>query len=65
MCLTLRVTILDSKTAIQLVLYSQCTVGEPVWSDRASIYLRIILVFLKYFYIHLISPSVDSEAIAG
>ena len=65
MCLTLGVTILASTTEIQLVLYSQCTVGAPVWSDKASMYLQVNLVFLTALYVHLISPSVESDAIAG
>ena len=65
MCLTIGVTLLDSTTEIQLVLYSQCNVGAPVWSDRYFIYLRITLVFLTSLYMHIISPLVDSEAIAG
>ena len=43
MCLTLGVTLLDLITEIQLVLYSQCTVGAPVCSDKASMYLRTFL----------------------
>ena len=46
MCLTIEVNILASTTEIKLVFYSQCTVGEPVWIDKASMYLRITLVFL-------------------
>ena len=65
MCLTLGVTLLDPTTEIQLVLSSQCNVGSPLWSAKASIYLRITLVFLTDLYMHLISPSVDSDAIAG
>ena len=65
MCLTLGVTILTSTTEIQLVLSSQCTVGSPVWSAKASMYLRINLVFLTAFYMHLIYPSMDSDAIYG
>ena len=65
MCLTLGVTILASTTEIQLVLSSQCTVYAPVRSDKAYMYICIALVFLKDLYMHLISPSVDSEDIAG
>ena len=65
MCLTLEVTILDSTTEIYFVLSSQCTIGAPVWSDKASMYLRITLDFLTDFYMHLISPSVESYDIAG
>ena len=56
MCLTLGVTILSSTTEIRLVLYSQCYVGAPVWSAKASMYLRITLVFLTALYIHIIYP---------
>ena len=65
MCLTLGVTILVSTTEIQLVLSSQCTVGVPVWRAKAHMYLRTTLVFLADLYVHLISPSVESYAIAG
>ena len=34
-CFTRGVTLLDSKTEIQLVLSSQFTVGTPVYSDKA------------------------------
>ena len=61
----LGVTILSSTTEIQIVLSSQCNVGAPVWSVKASIYLRITLVFLIDLYMHLISPSLESYAIAG
>ena len=36
MRLTLGVALLASTTEIQLVLYSQFTVGAPVWSAKAS-----------------------------
>ena len=65
MCLTPGVTILASTTEIHLVLYSQCTVGAPVWIDKASMYLRITLVFLTDLYTHLIYPAVESDAISG
>ena len=65
MCLTLGVTILASTIEIQLVLYYQCTVSAPVCSVKSFVYLRINLVSLTAFYMYLISPSVDSEAIAG
>ena len=65
MCLTPGVTILDSTKDIQIVLYSQCTVVAPVWSDTTSMYLRITLVLLTYLYMHLIYLAVDSDAIAG
>ena len=65
MCLTLGVTILSSTTETKLVLSSQCTVGAPVWSAKSSMYLRITLVFLTALYMHLIYPSVESDAIAG
>ena len=64
-CLTLGVTILYSTTEIQLVLSSQCTVGAQLWSDKASTYLRIALVLLTELYMHLMYPSVESEAITG
>ena len=65
MCLTIGVTILASTTEIQLVLYYQCNVGAPVRSSKSSMYLRITFVFLTDFYMHQISPSVESYAIAG
>ena len=64
-CLTLGVTILASTTEIQLVLSSQCTVSAPVYSAKASMYLRITLGFFTSLYMHLISPSVKSDAISG
>ena len=60
MYLNLGVTILDSTSEL-FFLYSQFTVGEIVWSAMASMQLQIYLFFLKYFFMHLISPSVDSE----
>ena len=65
MCLTIGVTILASTSEIQLVLSSQYTIGYPVWSAKASMYLRIISVFLKSLYIYINNPSVDSDAISG
>ena len=65
MCLTLGVIFLASTTEIQLVLSSQFNVGSPLWIDKASMYLRVTLVFLTDLYMHLISPSVESEAIDG
>ena len=41
MCLTLGVTLLVLTTEIQLVLYSQCSFCEPVWSARVYMFLRI------------------------
>ena len=64
MCLTLGVTILASTTEIQLVVYSQCTLGAPVWSAKYSMYIQINLVLFTALYMHLISPSVESYAIA-
>ena len=64
MCLNLGVTLLDSTTEIQLVLYYQCTIGAPLYSARASKYLRIIFVLLTALYMHLISTSVELDAIA-
>ena len=46
MCLTLGVNILALTKEIQLVLTSQCTVGTPVLSDKASMYLWIDLYSL-------------------
>ena len=65
MCLTLGLIFLASTTEIQLVLSSQFNVGSPLWIDKASMYLRVTLVFLTDLYMHLISPSVESEAIDG
>ena len=44
---------------------SLCTFSSPVCSAKDSIYLRISLVFLAALYMHIISPSVQSEAISG
>ena len=63
--LALGVTLLASTTEIQLLLYYKCTVGVPVWSSKSSMYLWITLVFLTALYIHIISPSVESDAIAS
>ena len=65
MCLTTGVTILSSTIELELVLSSQCTVAVTVWSSKDSMYLQIDLVFLTALYMHLISPSVESEDIAG
>ena len=65
MCLTLGVIILDSTTEIQLVLYYQCTVGAPVCSAKASMYLWINLVLFIALYMNLISPTVESDYTAG
>ena len=65
MFLTLGVTILDSTRELQLVLSYQCTVCAPVRSANTSVYIQITLVFLTASYMRPISPSVDSEAIAG
>ena len=65
MCLTLVVIILALTAEIQLLLSYQCTIGAPVRSDENSMYLRINFVFLTALYMHLISPSVESDAIAG
>ena len=65
MCLILGVTILASTAEIQLVLSSKCTVGTPVWSAKAFMYLHITLVFLKDLYMHTIFPSMESDVIAG
>ena len=58
MDLTLGGTILASKTDIQLVLSSLCSVGAPVYMAKVFMYLRIVLVFLTALYMHLISSSV-------
>ena len=65
MCLTIGVTIFASTTEIKLYLSSQCTIGAPVWSAKDSMYLRITLVFFTDFYMHLIYPSLESDAISG
>ena len=62
MCFTIGLTLLALKKA---VLDYQCTVGAPVWSAKASTYLQIALVLLTYLYMHLISISVESNAISG
>ena len=49
MYLSIGVNILSSTTEIQLVLYSQCTVGAPVCSDRSYVYIQITLVSLTAF----------------
>ena len=64
-CLTLGVTLLASTKEIQLVLSYQCTVGATVWSARDYMYLQIILVLLTALYMHIIYPSVESEAISS
>ena len=64
MCLTLGVTLLASTIEIRLVLSYQCTVGATFFISKASMYLQITLVFLTALYMHLISPSVESDAIA-
>ena len=65
MRLTLRVTLLTSITEIQLMLSSYYTLGSPVWGDKASMYIWITLFFLTALYIHIISSSVESDAIDG
>ena len=62
---TLGVTIFDSTKETQRLLSPQCTIGAPVWIAGDSIYLQITLVLLKALYMHLIYPSLESEAIAG
>ena len=62
MFLTLGVTLLSSTIEMQLVLYSHCTVVSPVWSSNAPIQHQITSVLLVALYMHLIYPSVDSEA---
>ena len=56
MRLTLGVSILYSKSEIQLVLSSQCNVGAPVWSNKAYMYIRITLFFLTSLYMNIIYP---------
>ena len=65
MCLTPGANILASTAEIKLVFSYQCTVGAPVWSSKASVYIQIKLVLLRDLYMHLIPPLVESEAIAG
>ena len=65
MFLNLVVTILVLTIEIKLVLSYQYNVGAPVWSAKDSMYLRINLVFFTDLYMHLIYPSVESDAIAG
>ena len=65
MCLTLGVTLLASTKEIKLVLSSQCSVGAPVWSAIAYMYLQKNLVILTALYMNRIYPSVESDAIAG
>ena len=65
MCLTLGVSILASTTEIQILLSSQCTVHESVWSAKATMQCQISVVFLIALYMYLIYPSVESEATAG
>ena len=64
MCLPLGVTILYSTTEIKLVLDSQFSVGAPVYSPKASVYLQITLVFLRYMKSiapHTGAPTVHCE----
>ena len=65
MCLTLGVTILAPTTKIKIVLSYKCTVGAPVRSAKAFMYLRIALVFLTALYMNPIYPSMESYAIDG
>ena len=62
MCLIIGVTHVASTT---FLLSLQYTVGEPVLSAKAFMYLRINLVFLTALYMHLIYPSVELDAISG
>ena len=61
-CLTLGVNILALKKKKQLMLSHQCIVGASLWSAKDSMYLWIDLFFLAELYMHIISPSVESEA---
>ena len=65
MCLTMGVALLASTTDIQLVFSSQYTVGAPGWIAKASMYPRITFDLLTALYMNLISPSLESYAIAG
>ena len=65
MWLNLGVTLLASKTEIKPVLSYQCTVGAPVWITKDFMYRHIDLVLLKFLYMHLLYPPVESEATAG
>ena len=65
MCSTLGVTRLASTAEIQRLMSSWCTSGAPVWDAKAYMYLQTALVFLTALYMHIISPSVKSEAISG
>ena len=65
MCLTLAVTLLDSKIEMQTVLYSHITVGEPVGFDGYSKHLQITLVFFTSLCMHIIYTSIESEDITG
>ena len=65
MFLTLGVTLLASTTEIQLVLYYACTVYARLCSDKPSMYLRTTLFLFTDLYMHLISPPVESNDIAG
>ena len=64
-CLTLGVTILASTTEIKAAFSSQCTVGEPVWSAKDSMYLLMALFLLTDLHMHIIYPSAESEAMDG
>ena len=65
MCLTLGVNILASTIEILFLLSYQCTVGAPVWSAKDYMCLWITLVLFTALYIHLIYPSLESDAITG
>ena len=65
MCLNIGGSILFSKKEIQIVLYSQCTVGAPLLSAKDSVYFQIALVFFTDFYMHITSPEVESEYISS
>ena len=47
------------------MLSSQCNFCALVWDTKDSTYLHIALVLLTEFYMYIISPLVESHAIAG
>ena len=50
---------------VHLEYNTNCILGAPVCIAKSSMYLQITLVFLTAFYMHLISLSVESYAIAS
>ena len=55
MCLNIVLATLASTTEMKLLLYSEYSVRVPVWSAKASMYIRITFVLFKALYMHLIS----------